>query len=153
MSMTTEIHDCMVKALKDGDKASKNVYSMMLQALKNKAKDLRVENLTPEQEGEVIIKLAKQNQESIDTCPSDRFDVLNELRFEKKVLAQYMPKQMDKDELIPVIDDVLVEIGIEKENLTAKDKGKIMKVLMPRVKGKADGTLVNNVLATYYLNK
>lgn len=153
MSLEKDIRVKMTEALKIGDKESKAVYSAMVQALANKAKDLRVAELTPDQENEVIIKMVKQNQESIDTCPSDRFDILNKLRFEKKILTSYMPKQMDKDEIITEINKALEELGINIDKLTAKDRGRVMKVLMPRVKGKADGGMVNNIFNTLFLHQ
>ena len=61
-------------------------------------------------------------------------------------LEEYAPKMMDADEIKTVIQTVLSELGIETP--TAKEKGKIMKELMPRVKGKADGKEVNQILAS-----
>ena len=145
MSMTTEIRTKMTDALKAGDKDTKNVYSAILNALTNKAKELLVAELFPEQEIEVIQKLVKQNKESIDTCPADRTEMLATLNFERNILLLYMPKQMDEAEIEAVIRGVLSDLGIETP--TGKDKGRIMKNLMPLVKGKADGKLVNEVLA------
>ena len=145
MSMTKEIRTKMTDALKAGDKDTKNVYSAILNALTNKAKELLVTELSPEQEIEVIQKLVKQNKESIDTCPADRTEMLATLNFERNILLLYMPKQMDEAEIEAVIHGVLSDLGIETP--TGKDKGRIMKNLMPLVKGKADGKLVNEVLA------
>lgn len=145
MSMTKEIRTKMTDALKAGDKDTKNVYSAILNALTNKAKELLVTELSPEQEIEVIQKLVKQNKESIDTCPADRTEMLATLNFERNILLLYMPKQMDEAEIEAVIRGVLNDLGIETP--TGKDKGRIMKNLMPLVKGKADGKLVNEVLA------
>ena len=145
MSMTKEIRTKMTDALKAGDKDTKNVYSAILNALTNKAKELLVAELSPEQEIEVIQKLVKQNKESIDTCPADRTEMLAALNFERNILLLYMPKQMDEAEIEAVIRGVLNDLGIETP--TGKDKGRIMKNLMPLVKGKADGKLVNEVLA------
>ncbi|MBQ1250428.1 MAG: GatB/YqeY domain-containing protein [Clostridia bacterium] len=145
MSMTKEIRTKMTDALKAGDKDTKNVYSAILNALTNKAKELLVAELSPEQEIEVIQKLVKQNKESIDTCPADRTEMLATLNFERNILLLYMPKQMDEAEIEAVIRGVLSDLGIETP--TGKDKGRIMKNLMPLVKGKADGKLVNEVLA------
>ena len=135
----------MTDALKAGDKDTKNVYSAILNALTNKAKELLVAELSPEQEIEVIQKLVKQNKESIDTCPADRTEMLTTLNFERNILLLYMPKQKDEAEIEAVIRGVLSDLGIETP--TGKDKGRIMKNLMPLVKGKADGKLVNEVLA------
>lgn len=145
MSMTKEIRTKMTDALKAGDKDTKNVYSAILNALTNKAKELLVTELSPEQEIEVIQKLVKQNKESIDTCPADRTEMLATLNFERNILLLYMPKQMDEAEIEAVIRGVLSDLDIETP--TGKDKGRIMKNLMPLVKGKADGKLVNEVLA------
>ena len=145
MSMTNEIRTKMTDALKAGDKDTKQVYSAILNALTNKAKELLVTELSPEQEIEVIQKLVKQNKESIDTCPADRTEMLTALNFERSILLLYMPKQMDEAEIEAVIRGVLSDLGIETP--TGKDKGRIMKSLMPLVKGKADGKLVNEVLA------
>ena len=61
------------------------------------------------------------------------------------VLEEYAPKMMSEDEIKAVITSVLADLGIDAP--TAKDKGKIMKELMPKVKGKADGKEVNQILA------
>ena len=63
------------------------------------------------------------------------------------ILEQYAPKLMGEAEIKAIIEATLAEVGIE--NPTAKDKGKIMKVLMPKVKGKADGKLVNDIFQGY----
>lgn len=76
--------------------------------------------------------------------PADRTDVIDECNYTIKVLEEYAPKMMDEAEIETVIKEVLAELEIAEP--TAKDKGKIMKVLMPKVKGKADGKLVNQVL-------
>ena len=146
MSLETVIREQMTQALKNNDKESKQVYSGILNAILNKAKELRVTELTDEQANEVIVKMSKQLDESITTCPANRTDILDKLNFEKSILMQYMPKQMDAAEITEVIKEVLAEIGVETP--TNNDKGKIMKVLMPKVKGKADGKLVNQVLAS-----
>lgn len=147
MSVMADVHIRMVNAMKAKDKQSKDAYSNILAALKAKAKELLVDELTDEQAAQVIVKMAKQNQESIDTCPADREDIMKTLQFERGIILRYMPEQMGEDEIKTKISEVLFELGLTAP--TAKDKGKIMKVLMPRVKGKADGKLVNAVLATY----
>lgn len=147
MSVMADVHIRMVNAMKAKDKQSKDAYSNILAALKAKAKELLVDELTDEQAAQVIVKMAKQNQESIDTCPDDRADIMKTLQFERGIILRYMPEQMDEGEIKTKISEVLFELGLTSP--TAKDKGKIMKVLMPRVKGKADGKLVNAVLATY----
>ena len=146
MSKIDEVRADMVKAMKAGDKESKETLSMLLAALKNKAIDKR-SDLTAEEETQVILKEIKQTKETLEMTPADRTEIIDECNKRLAVLEQYAPKMMDEAEIRAVIDATLSEVGIEAPE--AKDKGKIMKVLMPKVKGKADGTLVNDILMTY----
>lgn len=146
MSKIDEVRADMVKAMKAGDKESKETLSMLLAALKNKAIDKRSE-LTAEEETQVILKEIKQTKETLEMTPADRTEIIDECNKRLAVLEQYAPKMMDEAEIRAVIDATLSEVGIEAPE--AKDKGKIMKVLMPKVKGKADGKLVNDILMTY----
>ena len=146
MSKIDEVRADMVKAMKAGDKESKETLSMLLAALKNKAIDKR-SDLTAEEETQVILKEIKQTKETLEMTPADRTEIIDECNTRLAVLEQYAPKMMDEAEIRAVIDATLSEVGIEAPE--AKDKGKIMKVLMPKVKGKADGKLVNDILMTY----
>ena len=146
MSKIDEVRADMVKAMKAGDKESKETLSMLLAAIKNKAIDKR-SDLTAEEETQVILKEIKQTKETLEMTPADRTEIIDECNKRLAVLEQYAPKMMDEAEIRAVIDATLSEVGIEAPE--AKDKGKIMKVLMPKVKGKADGKLVNDILMTY----
>ena len=146
MSKIDEVRADMVKAMKAGDKDTKETLSMLLAALKNKAIDKR-SDLTPEEEMQVILKEVKQTKETLDMTPADRTEIIEECNRRLSVLEQYAPKMMDEAEIREVITTTLSEVSVEAP--TAKDKGKIMKVLMPKVKGKADGKLVNDILMTF----
>ena len=145
--LVNEIRSEMIAALKNGDKERKQVYSGILDALTKEAKALLVDNLTSEQEEAVIKRMLKQTDDSIEKCPASRPDFAEKLKFEREIIAKYMPAQMSEDEIKVVINEVLVELGITIP--TKADKGRIMKVLMPKVKGKADGKLVNEVLMNF----
>ena len=127
-------------------KETKETLSVLLGALKNKAIDKRGD-LTEEEEIQVILKEIKQTKETLEMTPADRTDIINECKNRIAILEQYAPKMMDEAEIKAVITATLAEVGIEAP--TAKDKGKIMKVLMPKVKGKADGKLVNEIFTTF----
>ena len=146
MSKIDEVRADMVKAMKAKDKDTKKTLSMLLAALKNKAIDKR-EDLTPEEETQVILKEIKQTKETLDMTPADRTEIIEECNKRLAVLEQYAPKMMDEAEIKEVVASVLAEMGLDA--LTAKDKGKIMKNLMPKVKGKADGKLVNEIVSTF----
>lgn len=145
MSKTEEIRKAMVDAMKAKDKETKDTLSLLLAALKNKAIDKRAD-LTEEEEVQVILKEIKQTKESLDMTPADRTDLIEEFKKRIAVLEQYAPKMMDEAEIKAVILDVLAGLGIDTP--TGKDKGRIMKELMPKVKGKADGKLVNEIVAS-----
>ena len=146
MSKIEEVRSDMIGAMKAGDKETKETLSMLLAALKNKAIDKRAD-LTEEEEVQVIMKEIKQTKETLEMTPEDRTDILEECQKRLAVLEQYAPKMMDETEIRSVIDATLTELSIDTP--TAKDKGRIMKVLMPKVKGKADGKLVNETLMSY----
>ena len=143
MSKIDEIRAEMVKAMKNKEKDRKETLSMLLAALKNKAIDKRAD-LTPEEEFEVIKKEIKQTKETMDLAPADRTDIIDQCKARLAVLSEFAPEEMSEDAIRAVIQEVLAGLGIEKP--TGKDKGKIMKELMPKVKGKADGSLVNKIV-------
>ena len=143
MTKIEEIRSAMVAAMKAKDKDTKETLSSLLAALKNKAIDKRAD-LTAEEEVQVILKEIKQTKETLEMTPADRTDIIEECTKRIAVLEQYAPKMMDEAEIKTVISNVLAALGIDAP--TAKDKGRIMKDLMPQVKGKADGKLVNEIL-------
>ena len=147
MSKIDTVRGAMMQAMKDKDKARKDALSLLLAALKNTAIDKRAD-LTEEEENAVIFREIKQAQETVDTTPADRAQIIEEAKLRISVYSEFVPKLMDEIQIREVIDAVLAELAIEKP--TAKDKGRIMKTLMPRVKGKADGGLVNQVLGGYF---
>ena len=146
MSKIEEVRKAMVEAMKAKDKNTKDSLSMLLAALKNKAIDKRAD-LTEEEEVQVILKEIKQTKESLEMTPADRTDLIEEFKKRIAVLEGFAPKMMDADEIKAIISGVLAELGIDAP--TAKDKGRIMKELMPKVKGKADGKLVNEIVGSF----
>ena len=147
MSIYNSIREEMNQALKDGEKEKRVCYQTILSAMKNKAIDLKVEELPDDTASEIITKLYKQNTESLDTCPANREDIKNKLSFEREILEKYLPKQLTVEEVCAIISNTISELGLE--NPTVKDKGLIMKNLMPKVKGKVDGKKVNEFLSSF----
>lgn len=147
MSKIDTVRAAMMQAMKDKDKERKDALSLLLSALKSKQIDKRAD-LTEEEENAVIFREIKQAQETIDTTPADRVQTIGEAKLRMKVYGEFVPKLMDEDEIRAIIKEVLAELQIDQP--TVKDKGRIMKTLMPRVKGKADGSLVNQVLGSFF---
>lgn len=133
----------MMEALKAGNTKRKEALSLLLSALKSKQIDKRSE-LNEDEENAVVFKEIKSAQEAIDTAPPSRTDIVDENRFKIGVYSEFAPKLMSEDEIKAVLQDVLNQLGIEKPK--PSDKGTIMKTLMPLVKGKADGKLINKLL-------
>lgn len=144
MSKIDAVRAAMMQAMKEKNKERKESLSMLLSALKNKAIDKRAD-LTEEEENAVVLKEIKQCQEAIDTAPAGRDDVIAENTARIAVYQEFAPRMMDREEIAAVVDQVLAELNLAAP--TAKEKGLIMKNLMPRVKGKADSALVNQVLS------
>lgn len=144
MSKIELVRASMVEAMKAKDKDRKDSLSMLLSALKNAEIDKR-SPLTEDEANAVIKKELKQTKETMDTAPADRTDIIEEARKRMEVYQEFAPADLTVDQITEIINGVLKELEIEAP--TAKDKGRIMKVLMPLVKGKADGKVVNEVLA------
>ena len=147
MSKIDDVRAAMVEAMKAKDKARKDSLSMLLSALKNAEIDKR-EPLTEAEENAIVKKEIKQTQETYDLAPADREDIRGEAAARMAVYKEFAPVDMSVEQIREVIASVLSELGIG--NPTAKDKGTIMKVLMPRVRGKADGRVVNETLASMF---
>lgn len=143
MSKIDEIRAEMMKAMKNKEKDRKETLSMLLAALKNKAIDKRAD-LTVEEEYEVIKKEMKQTKETMDLAPADRTDIIEQCKARLAVLSEFAPEEMSEEAIRAVIQEVMDSLGITEP--TGRDKGKIMKELMPKVKGKADGALVNQLV-------
>lgn len=144
MSKIDVIRAAMVEAMKAKDKGRKDSLSMLLSALKNAEIDKR-EPLTQDEENAIVKKEIRQTQETYYTAPEGRDDIREEAGARLAVYKEFAPEDMSVEQIKEVISGVLAELGIEKP--TGADKGRIMKVLMPKVKGKADGKLVNQTLA------
>ncbi|MEG1497760.1 MAG: GatB/YqeY domain-containing protein, partial [Clostridiales bacterium] len=139
MTKTETVQKEMIAAMKAKDKPRKESLTLLLSALKAKAKDKR-EPLTEEEENAIIVKEIKQTKETLETAPADRTDIIDQANQRIEVLNEFAPTFMGEDEINKVIDSILAELGLDAP--TPMDKGKIMKKLMPQVKGKADGGMV-----------
>lgn len=145
MSRIDVVRAAMVEAMKAKDKPRKDSLSMLLSALKNAEIDKR-EPLTEAEEDAIVKKEIKQTQETYELAPADREDIRSDAAARLAVYKEFAPEDMSVGQIKAVIETVLAELGLTEP--APKDKGAIMKVLMPRVKGKADGKVVNETLAS-----
>ena len=130
--------------MKNKDKTRKSVLSGLVDSVKKAAIDKNCrDNITETLVDDVLLKYKKMVQEQIDTCPADRTETLEEYKAQMAVVAEFAPTLItDETEIRYLILDVVNnEMEFSKAN-----RGKIMKIVAPVLKGKADMGIVNKVL-------
>lgn len=141
MSLKEKLADDLKSAMKDKDVIRKNVVQMVRAGILQFEKDNKV---TLDDEGilDVIAKQLKQRRDSLpDYEKSGREDLIADLKAEMDVLMGYLPEQLTEDELRVIVSDAVKETGAS----SMKDMGKIMSAVMPKVKGRADGKMINEI--------
>ena len=141
--MTFEtLHGDMVAAMKARDKQRKGVISTLIADVKKAAIDAGTREDIPEAlVDQVILKSQKTAKEQLDTCPDERTELKAEYQYAYDVISEYAPKMMSMDEIRAYLNENFAEA------LATKNKGQIMKAVMPALKGKADGKAINLVVA------
>ena len=136
------ISEDMKAAMKSGEKEKLGAIRMLHAAIRKKEIDERIE-LDDAGVMKIISSLAKQRQDSIEQFKAGgRQDLVDKETAELKLLQGYLPEQMSQEALVKIIEDAIREANAT----TQKDMGAVMKVLMPKVAGKADGKLVNQLV-------
>jgi len=139
MSFLQKLDDDLRAALKASDGLKVSVLRMAKAALKNRQID-KMGELSGEDILAVITTLTKQRKESIELfSKGGREDLADKERQELKILRSYLPNQLTPEEL----DGIILEAIKESSATGTKDMGKVMRLVMPRVKGAADGKIVN----------
>lgn len=141
--MTFEtLHKDMVAAMKARNKERKAVISTLIADVKKAAIDAGTREDIPEElVDQVIMKSKKTAKEQLDTCPDERTELKAEYQYAYDVISEYAPKMMSDDEIRNFIMENY------KELLSTKNKGQIMKAVMPSLKGRAEGKAINTVVA------
>ena len=132
----------MVAAMKAKDKPRKEAISSLVAAVKKVAIDEgHRDDIQAELVDRVILKEMKTVKEQIDTCPDSRADLKAEYQFRYDVISEYAPQLMSAEEVKAFLEEKFADL------LAGKNKGMIMKNVMPELKGKADGKVINQVVA------
>ena len=130
------------EAMKARDKVRLNTVRMIKSALMNE-KIKAGHDLTAEEELTVLSREKKQREESIDEfTKANRRDLADETKQELAIVESYLPKQMTEEELDQTVSSAIAEVNAQGKS----DFGKVMKVLMPKIKGKADGKAASNAV-------
>jgi uncharacterized protein len=139
MSLYQRLDDDLKRAIKSSDKLKTSVVRMVKAAIKNRQVEKQGE-LSEEEIISVILTLSKQRRESIELfSKGGREDLADKEKQEISILQTYLPSQLTQEEL----DRLIIESIQESSAVGVKDIGKVMRLLMPKVKGTADGKMVN----------
>ena len=142
MSLEERLVDEMKQAMKSGDKARLSTIRMIRTAVKNKEIDLR-NKLDDDEILRVIQGMVRKNEESIEQFKAGgRMDLVEKETKEIEILRSYLPQALSKEDVIRIIDESIRET----EASSLKDLGKVMKSVMPKLTGKADGKLINQLV-------
>ncbi len=132
----------MVVAMKAHDKSRKDSIATLISDVKKVAIDEGTrDNISEELVDRVIIKSLKTAKEQLDTCPDDRPELKSEYQLRYDVIKEYAPSMMSEEEVKKFLSDNFSEV------ISTKNKGQIMKEVMPALKGKADGKIINMIVA------
>jgi uncharacterized protein YqeY len=141
MGLKERLKEDMKAALKAKDKVKLSTIRMIQSLIKNAEIEKRGE-LTDEEIVQLLMKYAKQRKESIELYQKGgRQDLVEKEKAELAVVESYLPKQMSEEEVRALVEEAIRESGAT----SPKDLGKVMKLVMPKVKGRADGSLVNRI--------
>jgi len=141
-ALKQKLADDLKQAMKDGDKVKRSAIRLAMAAIKN-AEIARQAALEDGDILGVITKEVRQRKESIEAFKQGgRQDLVAIEEAEMAVLEQYLPQQMSRDEITAEARRVIEEVGAE----SIRDKGKVMPPLIARLKGKADGREINEVV-------
>ncbi|WP_019132567.1 GatB/YqeY domain-containing protein [Peptoniphilus obesi] len=141
MSLKDKLMEDLKSAMRNKDKLRKDTITMVRAAIKQKEVDDRVE-LNDQDVIDILTKQLKEKKHSIEEFKKgDRQDLIEQTNKEIDVLLDYLPKQLGEDELRQIIQETMNENNIN----SVKDMGTLMKNIMPKVKGRADGNTVSKI--------
>jgi uncharacterized protein YqeY len=133
----------MKQAMKNREKEKLSVIRMLKAALQNEAIKLGKSELAEDEELTVLSREVKQRKDSLQEFQNaGREDLVEKIQTELTYVSEYMPKPLTEDELEQIVTETIAEVNASSK----ADLGKVMSAIMPKVKGKADGSLVNKLV-------
>lgn len=146
MSLKERLMEDLKFSMKNRDKFRKDVITMVRAAIKQKEVDERIE-VDEETIIDIISKQVKQKRDAIeDFKKGQRQDLVELTEKEIGILLEYLPQQLTESELDEIVRAAIQEVGAN----SVRDMGKIMSNVMPKIKGRADGSMVNNIVKQYF---
>ncbi len=142
MNLKEKLRSDLKEALKAKDSLRLNTIRSIINAIKNKEIDQKKE-LEDEEIISILNTLAKQRRESIEQYEKGgRQDLVDKEKKELEIILTYMPTQLTEEEIEDIVKKTMEELNAK----SLKDMGKVMKTIMPKVKGRADGKKVNELV-------
>lgn len=136
------LQKAMIDAMKAKDKERKESISVLVSAAKKLAIDAGCrEDIPDDMVDQAILKEIKSVKEQIETCPDERAELKASYERRLAVMSEFAPKMLSEDEVRTILTEKFADV------LATKNKGQIMKAVMAELKGKADGKVINQVVA------
>ena len=143
MSIFERINSDLISAMKAGDKERTIALRGLKSAIKYREID-KGEDLTDEDVIAVLSSAVKRHRDSIEQYgKAARDDLVREEKAQLEIAMAYMPKQLEPEEIEKEVDETIAEVGASGPS----DIGKVMKGIMPKLKGRADGKLVKDLVS------
>ncbi|MGX1263681.1 uncharacterized protein YqeY [Rossellomorea marisflavi] len=143
MSLLDRLNDDMKQAMKNKEKEKLSVIRMLKASLQNEAIKFGKQQLSEDEELTVLSREVKQRKDSLQEFQNaGRDDLVEKLQAELTYVEIYMPKQLSEEEVSAIVQETVAEVGASSK----ADMGRVMGAIMPKVKGKADGALVNKLV-------
>jgi uncharacterized protein YqeY len=137
-----KLQAALKEAMINKDVTRRDVIRMLTSAIKQVEIDTR-KDLTPEDSVAILQKEAKKRRESIDEAEKvGRTDLAEQEKIELAILEEFLPTQLSREQVTALVREAIAQTGVT----SSKEMGKLMGVLMPKVKGLADGKMVNEVV-------
>lgn len=139
MTLKEKLMEDLKSAMRNKEKRRKDTITMLRAAIKQREVDERIE-LADEDVLAIVGKQVKQKRESIkDFQKAERIDLVEQAEEEIELLMAYLPEQLTEEEIDEIVREAIAVTGAS----SMRDMGRIMGVVMPKVKGKADGSLIS----------
>lgn len=143
MNLKESLMDDLKRAIKEGDERRKSTIRLVRAAIVNAEIERYHQELDDEGVLAIIAKEAKKRRESIAEFAKGGWqDLVDQEEAELQILLEYLPKQMTKEEIVAIAQQVIEEVGATGP----AQMGEVMRRLMPQLKGRADGRLVNQIV-------
>ncbi|MFP3811034.1 GatB/YqeY domain-containing protein [Bacillus sp. SIMBA_005] len=144
MSLLEQLNSDMKLFMKNREKDKLVVIRMVKASLQNEAIKLKKDSLTGDEELTVLSREMKQRKDSLhEFSKANRLDLVDKVQKEIDILDVYLPEQFSEEELLTIVKETIAETGASSK----ADMGKVMSAIMPKVKGKADGAVINRFVS------